>query len=139
VPAPVANQLPAAVVVKAGYLKKRGQRSKRWQTRWFVLRSSGQLMYYETDAVRLRAAAAPAASDARLPPQQEYEVLHSTKLHECIEIGRVEHSKKPFAFQVIHPKVRGTRTRARSSRHGDLTSPPPRSARSRCGRATRTS
>lgn len=42
------------VPIKAGYLRKKGERRKAWKKRWFVLRR-GQLALYKNEKVRLRA------------------------------------------------------------------------------------
>ncbi|EPQ54326.1 PH-domain-containing protein [Gloeophyllum trabeum ATCC 11539] len=69
-------------VIKAGYLRKKGERRKTWKKRWFVLRP-GHLAYYKTSA--------------------EYELLRLLDLidvHACTPVALKKH---PYAFGLVSP------------------------------------
>ncbi|KZT29975.1 PH-domain-containing protein, partial [Neolentinus lepideus HHB14362 ss-1] len=69
-------------VIKAGYLRKKGERRKTWKKRWFVLRP-GHLAYYKSSA--------------------EYELhrlLDLNDVHACTPVALKRH---PFAFGLVCP------------------------------------
>ncbi|TFK50023.1 PH-domain-containing protein [Heliocybe sulcata] len=69
-------------LIKAGYLRKKGERRKTWKKRWFVLRP-GHLAYYKTSA--------------------EYELLRLLDLndvHACTPVALKRHS---CAFGLVSP------------------------------------
>ncbi|KAJ3092526.1 hypothetical protein HK102_006303, partial [Quaeritorhiza haematococci] len=67
-------------VVKSGWMKKKGEKRKRWKRRWFVLRAT-KIAYYKNE--------------------REYELLHIIHLENVHAIAPVERKKRQNVFGVV--------------------------------------
>lgn len=95
-------------IVQDGYLEKKGERRKRWQRRWFVLRRTS-LVYYKNDKVRHLPSLALCIDQVRLtcanidPSFQEYRLLRMiplTDIHTCAEVQVKQHD---YTFGIVTP------------------------------------